>query len=91
MDTSDLVAEQDSQRTARAFISFLSTALNVDQSYAGQDGYAVNNPRQYQSIGPGGLIGVEGTASSNGQTIAFVTSPMVLLVLAVGAYFVWKG
>lgn len=86
----DLIQQQDQQRTARAFISFLSTAFGVDQSLASTDAYAVNNPRQYQTIGPGGLVGIEGTSTSNGQTVALMASPLVLLVLAVGAYLVWK-
>lgn len=87
----DPILEADQQRTGRAFISFLSTAMGVDQSYAGQDGYAVNYPRQYQTIGPNGLVGVEGTARSNGQVSALMASPLVLL--AVGglvAYLVLK-
>lgn len=78
----DLIQQQDQQRTGRAFISFLSSALGVnDQSYAGQDGQAYNLPRQYQTIGPGGLVGVEGTSSSNGQKTALMSSPLVLLAV----------
>ena len=86
----DPVAVNDRNRTARAFISFLNTVVN-DQSYPGQDGYAVNPPRQYQTIGPGGLVGVEGTSSSNGQSsIALSVSPLMLLMLAAGAWFLLK-
>jgi len=87
----EIVQQQDALRTKRAFISFLSTAFGVDQTLSSTDAYAVNTPRQYQTIGPGGLVGVEGTSSSNGQTVAVVTSPLVLLALAVGVYLIWKN
>lgn len=87
----DLIQQQDAQRTGRAFISFLSSAMGVEQTYADQDGNAVNYPRQYQSIGPGGLVGVEGTARSNGQTSALLASPLVLLAIGgVVAYLILK-
>jgi hypothetical protein len=76
----------------RAFIAAASTYLGNDQSVAGQDGYAVNQPRQYQTIGPGGLVGVEGTSLSNGQkSVALTASPLVLLLIAgMVGYFVLK-
>lgn len=84
----DAAQINDQQRTARAFIGFLSTAFGTDQSLAGTDGYAVNAPRQYQTIGPGGLVGVEGTSQSNGQTsIALLGSPLVLLALGAAAFY----
>lgn len=82
-----IVQAQDEQRTARSFISFLSTAMGVDQTYASQDGYAVNMPRQYQSIGPNGLVGVEGTSRSSGQMQSLISSPVVLLALAAAVAF----
>jgi hypothetical protein len=87
----DAAQVNDQQRTARAFISFLGSAFGTDQSYAQLDGYAVNQPRQYQTIGPGGLVGVEGTSQSNGQKpAAMVMSPVLLLALAAAAYFLLK-
>ena len=88
----DAIQANDENRTARAFISFLSQAIGNDQSLPGQDGYAVNPPRQYQSIGPGGLVGIEGTAQSNaqGSKLAFSVSPLLLLAVAAGAYFFLK-
>lgn len=84
-----LVQSQDEQRTARAFIGFLSGAFGSDQSLSSTDAYAVNQPRQYQSIGPGGLVGVEGIAKSNAQGDAtMAASPLLLLgLVAVAAYF----
>jgi hypothetical protein len=89
--TLDPAYANDQNRTARAFVSFINSALGNDQTYAGQDGYAVNQPRQYQSIGPGGLVGIEGTSSSNGQRSVSVTAtPFVFLLLAAGAFFLYK-
>lgn len=77
----DLIQQQDEQRTARAFVSFLSTAFGVEQSTAGQDGNIYNAPRQYQSIGPNG-VGVEGYPVSTTQSGAVVLSPGLLLLAA---------
>lgn len=86
-----LVQAQDEQRTARAFIGFLSDAFGSDQSLAGTDGYAVNPPRQYESIGPGGLVGVEGVAKSNAQGAAsLAASPLLLVALGIAAFVVLK-
>lgn len=38
-----------------------------DQSYLGQDGYAVNYPGQFQAVGINGAVGVEGRPVSNVQ------------------------
>ena len=94
MDTTDqaaLIAQQDDQRTKRAFIGFLSSALGMDQSYSGQDSQAVNVPRQYQTIGLNGAVGVEGAAVSSAQRQAVMLSPTVLILgaLVVG-YLVLK-
>lgn len=88
----DAIKTNDEQRVARSFIAAISTYFGNDQSVAGQDGYAVNVPRQYQTIGPGGLVGVEGTSLSNGQkSVALTASPLVMLLIAgVVGYFVLK-
>lgn len=89
--TNDPALANDQNRVARAFVSFVSSAMGNDQTYAGTDGYAVNPPRQYQTIGPGGLVGIEGTSSSNGQKSVSVTAtPFVFLLLAAGAFFLYK-
>lgn len=86
----DLVAQQDDLRARRSFISFLSGALGVqDQTYAGQDGMAVNQPRQYQTIGLNGSVGVEGTSTNNTQVTASFSLPM-LIMIAAGLFFVLK-
>lgn len=77
----DLIQQQDEQRTARAFVSFLSTAFGVEQSTAGQDGTPYNLPRQYQSIGPTG-VAVEGFPVSTTQAGGVILSPGLLLVAA---------
>lgn len=89
----DAIQANDENRTARAFISFLATAIGNDQSLPGQDGYAVNPPRQYQTMGPGGLVGIEGTSSSNaqgGRTVALSASPLLLLLVAGAAWLLLK-
>ncbi|MES2482973.1 MAG: hypothetical protein V4609_13320 [Pseudomonadota bacterium] len=91
MTEADLVYQQDSQRTARAFIAFLGTAFGVDQAMPGADGYAVNYPNGYQSIGPTG-VGVEGKPISTAQgAFAGLPSGVVLLGLAVVGYLLVKG
>lgn len=92
MDAYTATQQQDEQRTARAFISFLGTALGVnDQSTAGQDGYPYNQPRQYQSIGPTGT-GVEGYPVSTAQNGALIIGPSVLWLAAAAAavYFLTR-
>jgi hypothetical protein len=91
MDDVTAAQVQDQNRTARAFISFLSTALGNDQSLPGTDAYAVNPPRAYQTLGPGGLVGVEGTSRSNAQSGATLAAipPIGWLALAAVAYFAW--
>ena len=82
MTYEQLIAEQDKQRTARSFISFLGGALGVqDQSYAEQDFYAANRPGQYTTISPYGQS-VEGLPISNQQTVLGLglSLPMLLLI-----------
>lgn len=91
MDAYTATQQQDEQRTARAFISFLGTAFGVDQSTAGQDGDPYNLPRQYQSIGPTGYS-VEGYPVSTSQNGALIVSPSLLWLGAAAAavYFLSK-
>lgn len=85
MTQSELIAAQDAQRTQRSFISLLAAGLGVsDQSYAGEDGSAVNNPGQYQAINPRtGAVGVEGQPISSIQRGVLLSSPLVLVAGAV--------
>ena len=92
MDEFAAAQQQDSQRTSRAFISFLGSALGVsDQSTAGQDAYPYNLPRQYQSIGPTGAS-VEGYPVSTAQNGALVVAPSLLWLGAAAAavYFLTR-
>lgn len=73
------VQQQDKLRPLRAFVSFLQGTYG-DQTYAGQDGYAVNQPLQYQQIGPNGAVSQEGLPRSNVQAQAALTSPAVLIL-----------
>lgn len=88
MTQDQLIAEQDRQRTARSFISFLSTVTGGDQSYASEDGNAVNFPGQYQTVTPAG-VSVEGRPISNQQQTVTITLPMLMMV-AVVAFLVLK-
>jgi hypothetical protein len=82
---------QDEQRTGRLFLSAIGSAMGInDQSYAGQDGYVVNYPRQYQAIGINGAIGVEGAPISNAQGGLRNMSPLVLLAGAFVVYLALK-
>ena len=84
MDAYTATQQQDEQRTARAFISFLSTAFGADQSTAGQDGDPHNLPRQYQTVGPYGTS-IEGAPISTNQAGALVVSSSLLWLAAAAA------
>lgn len=92
MNETDLIRQQDELRTKRSFVSFLAASMGLgDQAYAGQDGYAVNPPRRYQTIGINGTVGVEGAPISSAQPAAVLLSPGVLLLAAVAiGYLVLK-
>lgn len=91
MTYEQLIAEQDKQRTARSFISFLGGALGVqDQSWAGEDAYAVNRPGQYTTISPYGesVVGLP-VSNMQGGTLFGLSLPMLLLLGGV-AYIAMK-
>lgn len=89
-DQADLISQQDQQRTARSFISFLTTAFGVDQQPVGVDGTAANTPYRYQAIGPTG-VGIEGAPVSSAQPVAAGISPVLLLAAgAVVAFLLVK-
>ena len=88
MTYEELINAQDKQRTQRSFISLLSGALGVDQSYAEQDYYARNPPGQYTTVSPYG-VSVEGLPLSNQQAGIRLTLP-VLLLIAGGVYLALK-
>lgn len=86
----DTTTAADYLRTVRSFIG-ATYSNNSDQTYAGTDGTAFNPPAQYQSIGPGGAVGVEGKPISNAQTGALVMSAPVLIIGAlVVAWLVFR-
>lgn len=78
----DAVQVNDENRTARLFVGFLANAFGSDQSLANADYSAINQPRQYQALGPGGLVGVEGTSRSNAQGIATFGNTLPPLLIA---------
>lgn len=88
MDETSVISAQDDQRVKRLFVSLISGLTGVnDQTYAGQDGYAVNQPRQYQTVGINGAVGIEGTNVSNRQSGMMTVSPVMLLVIGAGLLF----
>ena len=91
MDQTTLAAQQDAQRTPRLFLAAISSAMGIDdQTYVGQDGSVVNYPRQYQTIGMNGAVGVEGASISNTQSKAIALSPGMLLLGAAVLYLILK-
>lgn len=83
-------AQQDALRPLRQFVNVLAGAMN-DQTWAGQDGSAVNPVYQYQTVGTYGSA-VEGTpiATTNAQGDMVISSNLLMLALgaAVVYYFV---
>lgn len=88
MTNDDVIAVQDQQRSVRQFISFLTSASGADQTLAGQDSIAVNQPNQYQTVTPFG-VSTEGKPVSNQQGTVTLTLPMLLLIGAI-AFLVMK-
>ena len=84
----DAQQQQDALRPLRQFVTLLSNVMN-DQTWAGQDAYAVNAPAPYQVMGPNGYS-IEGrpiaTTTNDG---AVVISPVIVwaLVGAAAVYF----
>lgn len=78
------VQQQDALRPLRMFVGALTGAAAVqDQSYAGMDGYAWNQPGRYQSVGPYG-VAVEGMPVQTTPGGGLYISPMVVM-LGIGA------
>jgi hypothetical protein len=78
----DLTAVQDALRPARGFINTLAGLAN-DQSYANQDGYAYNQPGQFQIIGSDGAA-IEGTTYYTVQQQAAKRQSNLMLWALVG-------
>ncbi len=89
VDQSQLIAQADRDRTALQFVALLGGLAGTDQSMAGADGAAVNYPNQYQTITPYGTA-IEGRPVSNMQGSGAMFSPMLLVLLGVVAFAVFK-
>lgn len=68
MDYLEAQRRDDEERTKRLFVGFLSSALGVDQTYVGEDGFVGQRTGQGISVNPvTGHYSVEGqTTSSQG-------------------------
>lgn len=94
MTYTELIAEQDRQRTARNFISMVGGIAGVDQSYSDDDYRAQNLPGTYQTIGSGtygGGVAVEGQSVSTLQGGKLVISFPFLLLCGLGFLLLKKG
>jgi t-SNARE complex subunit (syntaxin) len=90
--TADQVNQADTERTKRAFVGFLSSALGVDQTYAYEDSNVGNLPGQYIIANPDGTYSQVGRAVSSQQaSIAGITvTPALLILGAIAAFFLLK-
>lgn len=90
--TAAQVNQADTERTKRAFVGFLSSALGVDQTYAYEDTNVGNLPGQYIIANPDGTYSQLGRASSSQQAMAggFVLTPGLLILGALAAFFLLK-
>jgi len=79
----------DDERTKRMFVSALSSAMGLEQSYASQDGNAVNTTSQYQVIGPSG-VGIEGKPISTAQPTVLGFPVGMLVIGALIVFFALK-
>ena len=90
MDTSRAERDSDEDRTKRAFIGFLSSALGVDNVYTGDDTGLGTNPGQYSIANPDGTVSVLGQPVSNTQRGAAPTgltiTPGLLLLIGLVLY-----
>lgn len=88
-----MAAESDTDRVNRSFLGFMQSALGVDNTYSGDDVNMRQPVGQFLVMNPlDGSYSVVGSSQSSLQgnrTVAGM-SPMMLLLLAVGAYLVLK-
>lgn len=82
--TANQAANSDEERTKRLFVGFLSSALGVDQTYAGEDGYAASSTGTYTIANPDGTYSVLGQPVSNQNTPAVVAGIPPGFLLLVG-------
>lgn len=89
----DATRTADEERTKRAFIGFLSTALGVDQTPVGQDAVMGRGTGQFTVANPDGTYSVQGQAVSNVQGVigpgGLMITPGLLLLVGV-AYLLLK-
>lgn len=52
MTEAELIKAQDKERTKRAFVQFVGTALGVDQTITGEDGSVYHSAGGYWSVNP---------------------------------------
>lgn len=81
----DQTTQQDLLRPLRQFIGALA-GNDSDQTWAGEDGYAINLPGGFQIIGPQGGVSIEGrpvtVAPDDRQPVAGGPPNGGLLILA---------
>lgn len=92
--TAAQVNQADTERTKRAFVGFLSSALGVDQTYAYEDAQVGNAPGQYLIANPDGTYSQLGRSYSSQNQSAVPAAGLVLtpglLLLGLAAYFLLK-
>jgi hypothetical protein len=91
--TYDAIQQADEDRTKRAFVGFLSSALGIDQTYANDDFLPSNQTGQYIIANPDGSFSQVGRSVSNLQTVqgvpGFVLTPG-MVVLAIAGYLLFR-
>lgn len=86
MTGDEYIETQDNMRPLRMFVGAAAGLLAAsDQSYANQDYYAANVPRQYYSMGPNGMS-IEGSPVAVTRSGGLVLSPM-LVFMGIGIVF----
>lgn len=85
-------AQADEDRTKRAFVGFLSSALGLDQNYTSDDASPIGADRGYVIANPDGSYSAVGQSRSNlqGVSVAGLTITPGLLILAAVAFFILK-
>jgi hypothetical protein len=76
--TAEQVQQADEERTKRAFIGFLSSAVGLDQTYANDDPYIGQAPGMYVIANPDGSYSQQGRSVSNQQSITSAAPGVVI-------------
>lgn len=77
------------ERTKRMFIQSVGSIFGIEQSYAGQDGLAVNTPGAYQVYGGAGYA-VEGQPASQAQVQTAIPGVVLAVVGLAVAWALFK-